>query len=100
MSTKRLRYSERVPWMPTALQLAHQIGRVNALYAHREARGDRWWSHLRAGYLSAGLPVDATLDGMTTAAIATARTTQGTMVGIIQRRRAPAEPRPRRRGAA
>ena len=96
MSTKKPqpRYSERVPWEPTALLLAHQIGGVKALYVHREESGEPWWSdgyslfrgtppdYLRAAYRSAELPVDAPLGDVTAATITTARDAPGaTMIG-------------------
>ena len=86
MSTKRPRYSERTPWMPTPRQLAHHIGRGHALNVHREESGAHWWwsdgcalfrgsppDYLRAAYRRAGQPVDAPLAEISAATIASAR---------------------------
>ena len=96
MSTEKskLRFFDWEPWQPTARPLAHQIGRVNALYAHREESGEPWWGdgyslfrgtppdYLRDAYRSAELPVDAPLGDRTAATITAARDAQGaTMIG-------------------
>lgn len=90
MSSSKKRYSERVPWEPTALRLANHIGRVNELYLHREESGATWWSegcalfrgtaptHLREAYLSAGLPIAAPMNRLTIAVIEAARNTPKT----------------------
>lgn len=87
MSSSKQRYSKRVPWEPTALRLANHIGRVNALYVHREESEVTWWSEgaalfrgaapidLRAACQSPQLPVAAPMSESTITLISAARNT-------------------------